>query len=70
VRFYQFASRTLTPFYQSDSRVLPVIRDLLVAYVAKVPPAPQILAAMVAGQLLSPLKALGLAAPPPLEAAA
>jgi 2-polyprenyl-6-methoxyphenol hydroxylase-like FAD-dependent oxidoreductase len=60
VRVYQALSLTLTPFYQSESRALPVLRDLLVAYVAKVPPAPQVLAAMVAGNLLGPLKALGL----------
>lgn len=60
VRLYQFLSLTLTPFYQSDSVIMPVLRDLLVGSVARVPPMPQLLANMVAGQLLSPLKALGL----------
>ena len=68
VRVYQFLSRTLTPFYQSDSVALPVLRDLGVAYVAKIPPAPQILALMVAGQLLSPFRPLGLKLPKGLEA--
>lgn len=31
VRFYQFASRWLTPFFQSDSKVYPWLRDLLFA---------------------------------------
>jgi hypothetical protein len=69
VRLYQFLSRALTPFYQSDSAVLPVMRDFAVAYVARVPPAPQLLALLVAGQLLDPIKALGLELPPPLEEA-
>lgn len=60
VRLYQMLSLTLTPFYQSDGMVLPVVRDGLVSAVAKVPPVPWLLAAMVSGQLLSPLKALGL----------
>jgi 2-polyprenyl-6-methoxyphenol hydroxylase-like FAD-dependent oxidoreductase len=67
VRLYQFLSRALTPFYQSDSAALPAVRDFAVAYVAKVPPAPQLLALLVAGQLLNPIKMLGLALPPPLE---
>jgi 2-polyprenyl-6-methoxyphenol hydroxylase-like FAD-dependent oxidoreductase len=69
VRLYQFLSGALTPFYQSDSAVLPVLRDFAVAYVAKLPPAPQLLALLVAGQLLDPIKALGLTLPPPLESA-
>ncbi len=60
VRLYQMLSLTLTPFYQSDGAVLPLVRDGLVSAVAKVPPVPWLLAAMVSGQLLSPLKAMGL----------
>jgi len=67
VRLYQVLSLALTPFYQSGSRVLPFIRDVAVAYLAQVPPAPQILAAMVAGRLLDPMRTLGLAAAPELE---
>ena len=53
VRLYQaLSSMSLTPFYQSDSDVLPVIRDFFVAGLARIPPAPQFLAAMVAGSLL------------------
>ena len=64
VRLYQALSAMFTPFYQSDSRVLPMIRDLFVSVLAKIPPAPQLLAAIVAGALLSPIKKLDLKAPP------
>lgn len=60
VRLYQFLSLTLTPFYQSNGALLPLVRDVLVSGVAKVPPMPWLLAGMVSGQLLSPLKQLGL----------
>ncbi len=61
VRLYQALSLTLTPMYQSDSRWLPVLRDVLVPIGTTVPPLPQVLAALVAGRLLSPLKRLELA---------
>ncbi len=64
VRLYQALSAMFTPFYQSDSRVLPAIRDVFVSALARIPPAPQFLAALVAGSLLSPVKRLGLEPPP------
>ena len=64
VRLYQALSAMFTPFYQSDSVVLPVLRDLFVAHLARIPPAPRFLAALVSGSLLSPLKKLGLERPP------
>ena len=64
VRLYQALSAMFTPFYQSDSRVLPIIRDLLVSLLARIPPAPQFLAAMVSGSLLWPLRRLELRKPP------
>ena len=64
VRLYQALSAMFTPFYQSESRVLPLIRDLFVSYLARIPPAPQFLAALVSGSLLAPLKKLGLEPPP------
>lgn len=60
VRLYQAMSLTLTPFYQSESRWLPVLRDVLVPIATSVPPLPQFLAALVAGKLLGPLRRLGL----------
>lgn len=50
----------LTPFYQSDSTVMPFVRDRLVASVAKIPPAPNILASMVAGTVVDPFRRIGI----------
>lgn len=55
VRIYQIFSAFLTPAYQSDSRVLPLIRDFLLAPVSLVPPVPWILTRLVAGRLIPPL---------------
>ncbi|MFC0008189.1 FAD-dependent oxidoreductase [Devosia nitrariae] len=60
IRLYQALSAMLTPFYQSDSPIPPMIRDFLVPYIARIPPAPQVLAAVVAGSLVSPMRKLGL----------
>lgn len=60
VRVFQALSWMFTPFYQSDSVVLPFIRDRLVATLAKIPPAPQLLASMVAGTAVDPFGAAGL----------
>lgn len=64
VRLYQLLSLTLTPFYQSDGSLLPLLRDVLVSAAAQWSPVRSLLAGMVAGQLLGPLDALGLAAAP------
>ncbi len=60
VRLFQAMSWLFTPVYQSDSTLLPWLRDWLAAPLSRMPPAPAILAAMVSGGLGSPLKALGL----------
>ena len=60
VRLFQALSYAFTPFYQSDSTVMPFLRDRLVATVAKLPPAPQMLASIVAGTLLDPFARAGL----------
>ncbi|MEQ1953176.1 NAD(P)/FAD-dependent oxidoreductase [Mesorhizobium sp. CN2-181] len=60
VRVFQALSWMFTPFYQSDSVLLPFLRDRLVATVAKIPPAPRLLASMVAGTLVDPFAASGL----------
>ena len=60
VRLFQALSLFLTPFYQSDSTALAWARDRLVATVAKVPPAPRILAMMVAGTLVDPFRPIGI----------
>jgi 2-polyprenyl-6-methoxyphenol hydroxylase-like FAD-dependent oxidoreductase len=60
VRLYQALSLSLTPFYQSDGAVLPFTRDVLVSAMARLPAVQWVLAGMVSGQLLSPLRAIGL----------
>ncbi len=60
VILYQRMSALFTPVYQSDSRILPFVRDRLVGPISKLWPATVIQAAMVSGLIGSPLKRLGL----------
>jgi 2-polyprenyl-6-methoxyphenol hydroxylase-like FAD-dependent oxidoreductase len=54
VRLYQALSLGFTPFYQADGRLLPWVRDHVLGKVARLPLAPRLLAATVAGVLLDP----------------
>jgi 2-polyprenyl-6-methoxyphenol hydroxylase-like FAD-dependent oxidoreductase len=56
VRLFQSASAMFTPFYQSDSRVLPVIRDWLAAPLSRLPIGRSVLARLVSGMTISPLR--------------
>jgi 2-polyprenyl-6-methoxyphenol hydroxylase-like FAD-dependent oxidoreductase len=56
VRLYQAISAVFTPFYQSGSRLLPYLRDHLAGPLSRVPPAPKLLAALVAGSIGNPLR--------------
>lgn len=60
VRLYQWMTYLFTPVYQGESRTLPWLRDWLAAPLSRLPPGPQILAAMVSGAIGHPLKSLGL----------
>lgn len=60
IRLYQAMSYLFTPVYQSHGKIVPALRDHLAAPVSRIPPAPQILAALVSGAFGSPLKKLGL----------
>ncbi len=60
VALYQAMSALFTPVYQSDGRALPFLRDRVVGPLARVPPAPRVLAAMVSGLVGAPLRPLGL----------
>jgi salicylate hydroxylase len=62
VRLYQWLTALFTPVYQSDSRVLPFVRDRVVGPLSKSWPATWIQAAMVSGLIGNPLRPLGLAA--------
>jgi len=55
VRVFQTASRLFTPMYQSDSRVLPALRDAVVSPLARVPLAARLIAHLVTGLIVPPL---------------
>lgn len=55
VRTYQAMSAVFTPMYQSDSRVLPRLRDHILAPLAPMPGIRHILTRLVSGDLLPPL---------------
>ncbi|WP_254621019.1 NAD(P)/FAD-dependent oxidoreductase [Sphingomonas sp. CL5.1] len=65
VHLYQRLTALFTPVYQSDSRLLPFVRDRLVGPMSKLWPATWIQAAMVSGLVGNPLHPLGLDAPDP-----
>ncbi len=55
VRLFQWASAAFTPFYQSDSRVLPWVRDWLAAPVSRLPIGERVLARLVSGMTVPPI---------------
>jgi hypothetical protein len=56
VRLFQWSSAVFTPFYQSDSRVLPLLRDHLLAPLTRVPPLDRFVARLVSGMTVAPLR--------------
>ncbi len=60
VRLYQILAHVFTPIYQSDSTVLPYLRDVFVPPIAQVWPFPKLMALMVAGKMGRPFKRLDL----------
>ena len=58
VMLYQSMSALFTPFYQSDSRLLPILRDALMQPLCAIPGVPRLLAAIVAGSVGQPLASL------------
>ncbi|WP_260596903.1 FAD-dependent oxidoreductase [Sphingomonas endolithica] len=60
VLLYQALTDMFTPVYQSDSYVLPLLRDWLVGPLSTIWPATRIQAALVAGLVGNPLRPLGL----------
>jgi salicylate hydroxylase len=55
VRLFQYASAIFTPFYQSDSRVLPFLRDWVTAPLSRLPIGDVVVAKLVSGMTTSPL---------------
>ena len=66
VRFYQFASRALTPLFQSDSSWLGPVRDVVLPLLGAFPPTAKQMLKTMAGikrgccALLSPFRAGGV----------
>ncbi len=60
IRFYQLLSRILTPFYQSDSRLLPFSRDILIGPATKLPLVRSLITTLVTGELLDPVGGIEL----------
>lgn len=58
---YQAFSRAFTPQYQSDSRVLPWVRDRILFPLSQVPPLTSVLTSLVCGRLVPPLASLSRA---------
>lgn len=55
VRLFQAASALFTPFYQSDSRVLPAVRDWFAAPLSRLPVGDALLVRLVSGMTVPPL---------------
>ncbi len=52
---YQTLSSVLTPFYQSDSRVLPMMRDIMIGPTTRLPLVRYIVSRLVTGDFLDPV---------------
>lgn len=60
VRLYQRLTWAFTPIYQSDSRLLPIVRDRIMGPMSKLWPVDRFQALLVSGLFGSPLGPLGL----------
>lgn len=56
VHMYQTFSRLFTPMYQSNSTVLPWLRDHIMFPASRIPPVPRMLTRLVRGDLISPMQ--------------
>lgn len=63
VRIYQAMSAAFTPMYQSSSRILPILRDHILAPASTLPPVPRILTALVSGDMIPPIAGSRFPAP-------
>jgi len=57
-RIYQAMSWAFTPMYQSDSALLPFLRDRLLFPASQIPPIPRLLTSLVCGTMISPIARL------------
>jgi len=56
VKLFQAASYLLTPFYQSDSRLLPALRDTLFEPVSKLPLSDKLVTSLGSGLMTNPIE--------------
>jgi 2-polyprenyl-6-methoxyphenol hydroxylase-like FAD-dependent oxidoreductase len=56
VRVYQWLSYAFTPFYQSDSTILPWLRDQMVSQSTRISAVNRLLARMVSGRFVEPIR--------------
>ena len=54
-KIYQAMSWAFTPMYQSDSTILPILRDRLLFPASQIPPVPRILTSLVCGTMVKPM---------------
>ncbi|AKS45248.1 2-polyprenyl-6-methoxyphenol hydroxylase [Octadecabacter temperatus] len=54
-KIYQAMSWAFTPMYQSDSALLPLIRDRALFPISQIPPTPRILTSLVCGTMVPPI---------------
>jgi 2-polyprenyl-6-methoxyphenol hydroxylase-like FAD-dependent oxidoreductase len=57
-KIYQAMSWAFTPMYQSNSKILPILRDRVLFPVSQIPPMPHILTSLVCGTMVSPMQRL------------
>lgn len=55
VHLYQLMSRFLTPMYQSDSKIMPWLRNWILAPLSKIPPFPWLLSRIGSGNIIPPI---------------
>jgi 2-polyprenyl-6-methoxyphenol hydroxylase-like FAD-dependent oxidoreductase len=60
IALYQTLSAGLTPFYQSDSRLLPLLRDIAIGPTTGLPVVRSIVSRLVTGDFLDPLERIGV----------
>ena len=63
IRAFQLSSLAMTPFYQSDSKILAALRDILFYPASKLPIVRRIVAGLISGMLAGPPKNLSYKPP-------
>ncbi|WP_424940844.1 FAD-dependent oxidoreductase [Aliiroseovarius sp. S253] len=58
VAIYQLMSWAFTPMYQSNSRILPFLRDRALFPLSQIPPVPKLLTSLVCGNMTAPIRSL------------